>query len=114
MARQVEAVYEQGVFRPLQPLPLPEHHPVILTIEDKSAPQSRESQAPVNERRQEMQWLADQSAAYAGQWVALEGSRLVAHGDQLAQVREAARAAGVMRPLLTHVPPGGELPFGGW
>ena len=114
MARQIKAVYEQGVFRPLEPLPLPEHHAVILTIEDKGAPKTRESREPVNERHEEMQWLTDQSAAYAGQWVALDGSRLVAHGNQLAQVREAARVAGVTRPLLTHVPLEGEVPFGGW
>ncbi len=29
-------------------------------------------------------------------------------------VSAAARAAGVDRPLLTHLPPEGELPFGGW
>ena len=68
----------------------------------------------VNERREEFQWLAKKSGPYAGQWVALDGSRLVAHGDELAAVRAAARAAGVERPLLTHLPPEGELLFGGW
>ena len=67
-----------------------------------------------NHRREEFLWLANQSGPYAGQWVALDGGRLVAHGTELATVSAAARAAGVDRPLLTHLPPEGELPFGGW
>jgi len=34
MPWQVEAVYENGVFRPLEPLPLPEGTLVFLTIKD--------------------------------------------------------------------------------
>ena len=32
MRKQVEAVYENGVLRPLQPLPLEEHERVIVTV----------------------------------------------------------------------------------
>jgi hypothetical protein len=48
------------------------------------------------------------------QWVALDGSRLVTHGDELATGRAAGLAAGVDRPLLTHLAPEGERPFSGW
>ena len=113
MVRQLDAVYEQGVLRPLEPLSLPEHHRVRLTLEDHSAPQNGTT-PPINERREEFLWLANESGPYAGQWVALDGSRLIAHGAELATVSAAARAAGVNRPLLTHLPPEGELPFGGW
>jgi predicted DNA-binding antitoxin AbrB/MazE fold protein len=116
MVRQLEAVYEHGVLRPLEPLALPEHQRVRLTLEDQAVPQNGATPvaAPVNDRREEFQWLAKESGAYAGQWVALDGSRLVAHGMELATVSAAARAAGVERPLLTHLPPGGDLPFGSW
>jgi predicted DNA-binding antitoxin AbrB/MazE fold protein len=115
MVRQLDAVYEHGVLRPLEPLALPEHQRVRLTLEDRAAPHNAVAPVTVvNERREEFQWLAEKSGPYAGQWVALDGSRLVAHGDELATVSEAARAAGVDRPLLTHLPPEGELPFGGW
>lgn len=118
MARQLEAVYEHGVLRPLEPLTLPEHQHVRLTLEEQTSPQNgntpAQDPAQVNERREEFLWLANESAPYAGQWVALDGSRLIAHGTELAVVSEAARAAGVDRPLLTHLPPEGELPFGGW
>lgn len=110
MVRQLE-----GVLRPLEPLALPEHQRVRLTLEDSAALQNGDPPVTaVNERREELQWLAEKAGPYAGQWVALDGSLLVAHGDELTTVSEAARVAGVDRPLLTHLPPEGEQPFGGW
>ncbi|MBI2836855.1 MAG: antitoxin family protein [Acidobacteria bacterium] len=32
MTRMIEAVYESGVFRPLEPVELPEHEHVVLTV----------------------------------------------------------------------------------
>jgi hypothetical protein len=115
MIRQLGAVYEHGVLRPLKPLALPENQLVRLTLEDQTLPQNGSAPAvPVNYRREEFQWLAKESAPYAGQWVALDGCRLIAYGNELAVVSAAARAAGVDRPLLTHLASEGELPFGGW
>ncbi len=34
MSTHLEAVYENGIFRPLQPVSLPEHQRVTLTIEE--------------------------------------------------------------------------------
>lgn len=110
MSRHLEAIYEQGVLRPLEPLALAEHQRVRLTLEEK--PLSWLSPEPVNERREEMQWLAKESGPYAGQWVALDGPRLVAHGAKLPTVTAAAKAAGVERPLFASVPDD-DLPFGG-
>jgi predicted DNA-binding antitoxin AbrB/MazE fold protein len=115
MVRQLEAVYERGMLRPLEPLALAEHQRVRLTLEDHALPPTRNAVATaVKYRREEFQWLAKESGHYAGQWGALDGSRLVAHGNELPTVSAAARAAGVDRPLLTHLHPAGELPFGGW
>lgn len=114
MVRHVEAVYERGVLRPLEPLALGEQQRVRLTVDDQPLAQDGEALARVNDRCEEMRWLADESGPYAGQWVALDGSRLVAHGTELAGVSAAARAAGVSRPLLTHLPPADDLRFGGW
>jgi hypothetical protein len=82
-----------------------------LTLDEK--PLSWPSTEPVNEWPEEMQWLAKESGPYAGQWVALDGPRLVAHGAKLATVSAAAQAAGVERPLFASVPDD-DLPFGGW
>jgi len=114
MARQIEAVYEQGVLRPLQPLARPEHQRVRLTLEESPARLSWESTEPGNERREELRWLAKESGPYAGEWVALDGPRLVAHGEKLAEVRAAAKAAGSVDPIFASVPKDKDLPFGGW
>lgn len=44
-----EKSFEQGVLRPLEPIALPEHQHVRLTIEEKSTPLSWLSPEPVNE-----------------------------------------------------------------
>ncbi len=113
MARHLEAIYEQGVLRPLEPLTLPEHHRVRLTIDEKPAPLSSASAEPANERTAELEWLSTESEPYAGQWVALHGRQLIAHGPKLAAVTAAARAAGFADPFFASVPDR-DLPFGGW
>lgn len=73
-----------------------------------------ESTEPVNERREEMQWLAQESSSYAGEWVAIQGPRLIAHGAKLADVSAAAKAAGVNDPFFASVPEDSDVPFAGW
>jgi predicted DNA-binding antitoxin AbrB/MazE fold protein len=114
MARHLEAVYEQGVLRPLEPLSLAEHQRVRLTLEEKPTRRSWGAAEPVNERREELQWLAKEARPYAGQWVALDGPRLVAHGVKLADVSASAAAAGIEEPFFARVPKEIAAPFGGW
>jgi predicted DNA-binding antitoxin AbrB/MazE fold protein len=113
MARELEAIYEHGVLRPLEPLKLPEHQRVRLTIDEKPGPSSSLSTQPVNERTAELEWLAKESTPYAGEWVALHGGQLIAHGQKLAIVSAAAHAAGIAEPFFASVPDR-DLPFGGW
>jgi hypothetical protein len=95
-------------------LALLEHQRVRLTLEESGAPLSWESSELVNERREELHWLAKESGPYAGEWVALDGNRLVAHGAKLAAVSAAARAAGFEEPFFASVPDDKDLPFAGW
>jgi predicted DNA-binding antitoxin AbrB/MazE fold protein len=113
MAIHLDAVFEQGVLRPLEPLALAEHQRVRLTVEERKHPLTSESAEQVDDARAEFDWLANESRQYPGEWVALGGSRLVEHGRKLAVVRTAARAAGVSRPFFASVPDD-DLPFGGW
>jgi predicted DNA-binding antitoxin AbrB/MazE fold protein len=113
MAIHLEAVYEQGVLRPLEPLALAEHQRVHVTVEDRNPPLSSEPAQPLDHSRAELEWLANESRNFAGEWVALDGNSLVAHGPKLAVVKAAAQAAGVSRPFFASVPDD-DLPFGGW
>ena len=65
-------------------------------------------------RNEELRWLAEESGPYAGEWVALDGFRLIAHGGKLAAVSAAAKAAGTVEPFFARVPRDRDLPFGGW
>jgi hypothetical protein len=58
---------------------------------------------PVPDSRRELQWLAAHARAYVGQWVALDGDRLIAHGPHHHEVWAAAEASGVYLPLVTFV-----------
>lgn len=80
--------------------------------------ESNNHPAAEDERTQaEKHWLATNSDKYAGQWVALDGSRLLAHGDNAQSVYRTSRAtlAGSDRvPLVVLVESADALPFGGW
>jgi hypothetical protein len=62
----------------------------------------------------EHEWVRSNSQEYAGKWVALMGSRLIAVAEGAREAMEKAKAAGVRAPFLVHLPDVAELPFGGW
>lgn len=74
------------------------------------------SEEPDPFRRREMRWLSepDHQEKYAGQYVALWGDTLVAHGTDAGNVLATARALGKPRALMARVDALDELPFGGW
>jgi hypothetical protein len=53
--------------------------------------------------RPSIRWLAEHAREYAGQWVALDGDRLIAHGQDARTVYAAAKADGAYMPLVTQV-----------
>ena len=62
----------------------------------------------------ETEWLRQHRHEYAGQYVALDGDRLIAHADSLREVYRLAREAGVKSPFTTRIAAPDDLPFGGW
>ena len=95
----------------LQQLALPEDktEPTQFPI----TPRVTGSYTPKN-RSQEWQWLAEHGSAYAGQWVALDGNRLVAFGTTFKDVLQAARQAGTPDALLVRAEASDALPFAGF
>jgi len=106
--RQLEAVFERGVLRPLEPLSLLEKQHVLLTITDVPATES------IGSRQAEQEWLNVHALEYAGQWVALQDSVLLSHGSRARAVRDEARRKGVQHPLLVRVPKDFGQPSAGW
>ena len=70
---------------------------------------------PTRDRAQEMRWIDEHRAAYADQWVAVEGDRLIAAGVDPLRVFAAAKAEGIRIPFVVHVLAEDPLPFvPGW
>ncbi|MEK6288064.1 MAG: DUF5678 domain-containing protein [Acidobacteriota bacterium] len=69
---------------------------------------------PIKDRSREVQWLKKHRDEYAGQWIALDGEKLVASGDDLKQVVSTARRLGVPDALMMRVEPNDALPFVGF
>src|SRR5258708_33487958 len=108
MKRQVEAVFEHGVLRPLEPLSLAEQQHVLVTITDIPVKQT------VVSRQAEQEWLSAHGHEYLGQWVALQGDVLLSHGPSARAVRDEARRKGIQRPLVVRVPKELGQPSAGW
>jgi len=67
------------------------------------------------DRSREMRWIEENRAAYADQWVAVDGNRLVAAGADAVDVFTAAKRENIDIPFIVHVLSGDSLPFvPGW
>jgi predicted DNA-binding antitoxin AbrB/MazE fold protein len=108
MVRELEAVFENGLLRPLEPLSLDENQRVRVTITDLPPVDT------IRHRYPEQEWLGAHGREYAGQWVALDGDVLLSHGSDARAVRDEARQKGVHRPLLVHVPEEPDRPSAFW
>ena len=58
-----------------------------------------------------MEWLRLHNKEYGGEWVALDGRRLIAHGPDAMEVYAAAEADGAYLPMITYIEPADALPF---
>lgn len=59
-------------------------------------------------------WLKAHRNEFVGQWVALDGDQLLAHGPDAGEVYDKARGLGVRVPSVVRIEASDELPFGGW
>lgn len=108
LVQQIEAVFDGGVLRPLEPLALEDQQHVIIAVRSVAS-----ADVP-GARLDEQRWLDRHGHEYRGQWVAIQGDKLISHGSKAAAVLEAARSQGVQRPVLTQVPNEAGLPSAGW
>jgi predicted DNA-binding antitoxin AbrB/MazE fold protein len=108
VTQQAEAIFEDGLLRPLAPLSLQDKQHVLLTITDVSTPGANSG------CMQEQEWLRAHGQEYSGQWVALNGEELLSHGSDARGVRDAARAKGVQTPLMVHIPDEANSPSAFW
>jgi hypothetical protein len=71
--------------------------------------------AQANRSSKCLKWLHENQKKYSGQWVALEGDRLIASGPTAKEVYSKAKAEGVEIPFVELVTDPEPLPStGGW
>ncbi|HZS07515.1 MAG TPA: DUF5678 domain-containing protein [Blastocatellia bacterium] len=61
-----------------------------------------------------LRWIEEHRAEFAGQYVALDGDRLVAHGTDPQEIIAAVRASGLNGLFFTLIPPADAPPFAGF
>jgi len=70
---------------------------------------------PSRDRATERMWIERNRAAFADQWVAVEGDRLIAAGTDAQKVFNAAKSEGIESPFVVHILVEDSLPFvPGW
>jgi hypothetical protein len=112
----------ENILRQIDQLPLSEQSRLRELLNEKplSAPSKpqrdkRLPDRPWPEAQAAMKWLREHAHEYRGQWVALAGDCLIAHGPDRAAVRAAHEAAGLdaSQVLLHRIAMLDEPPFMG-
>jgi hypothetical protein len=68
---------------------------------------------PMKDRTREMKWIEEHKHEYAGQWVALDGDRLIAASPIRAEISATVKADGAKLPLIHRIAsPDEPLPIG--
>lgn len=107
----------ENIIEIIRQLPPPDREKVRDWIERESENESDKSSEL--DKRQErfrlsMKWIQENREKYDGQWVALDGETLLAHGADGKKVHAEAQAKGIKTPLMHRVSIKETQPFGGW
>jgi len=100
--------YEQILSQAMS-LPAEDRQRLVEALSE-SAPAKPEYKADPKDE-QAMKWINEHAKEYPGEWLALDGYRLLAHGKILREVTAAAKAQGIDLPLLHLVEPPRERPY---
>jgi hypothetical protein len=95
---------EEAILDKVRRLP-PAKQEEVLRFADGLQRNTAARRVPSRDRSNEMKWLDENRAAYADQWVAVEGDRLIAANVDPLKVFSAAKDAGIPTPFVVHVLP---------
>src|SRR5690242_3265195 len=116
----MSSVTVESLLQQIVQLPLAERARLRQLLDEQTEPSSRPKPqvrraiTPVPDSTRELKWIADHMHEYPGQWVALDGDRLIAHSTNHAEVWSAADADGAYLPLVARVPDPDEPPYVGF
>lgn len=105
------------IIKSIEQLPASEQERIRRWLDEKGTSNGEpdSSQARANRSAQSLKWLQENQEKYSGQWVALDGDRLIASGSTAKEVYSKAKAEGVEIPFVELVTTRESEPFtGGW
>jgi hypothetical protein len=105
------------IIKSIEQLPAAEQERIRQWLEEKGATngEGHVSQAHPNRSEKSLRWLHENREKYSGQWVALDGDRLIASGPTAKEVYSKAKAEGVEVPFVELVTDREPMPStGGW
>ena len=105
------------IIKSIAQLPAAEQERIHQRLQEKGATneEGQGSQAHANRSARSLRWLHENREKYSGQWVALDGDRLIATGPTAKEVYSKAKAEGVEIPFVELVTDPGLVPStGGW
>lgn len=106
----------EQIIENVRALPEPEREKFFELIEaekTKATVNGNDSEQKNEKFRRALQWVEENKEKYDGQFVLLEGDRLIAHGINPKELYETARAKGIEIPFVKRIK-AQDLPFGGW
>jgi hypothetical protein len=107
----------EQIIRSIQQLPEPEREEVRQWLEDErtSDGTGKDRRAKGARSEKSLRWLNENRQKYLGQWVALDGGRLIASAPTAQEVYAKAKAEGVKVPFVELITEEEPAPFsGGW
>jgi hypothetical protein len=80
----------------------------------RTLPSVRPARLKSIDRSLELAWISQHRGEYQGEWVVLEGDRLIGHGTDPNPIVEQARSQGIERPLVARIEEDTVPATGGW
>ena len=113
----------ENILKQIDQLPPVEQSRLARLLEERRAEQSPQPAKPLRDKRlpnrpvvddsRERAWIEEHRHEYAGQWVALDGDRLIAASPNRTEISVAIKADGAKLPLIYRIPaPDEPLPIG--
>jgi hypothetical protein len=105
------------IIKSIEQLPAAEQERIRQWLDERGATngEGHASHASANRSAKSLRWLDENREKYLGQWVALDGDRLIASGPTAKEVYSKAKAEGVDIPFVELVVERESVPFtGGW
>lgn len=117
-ATMSESIFD-GILHQIEQLPVLEQRRLMQTVMEKvslvqpSPAEASKFREPLPEPDYEpsARWIKEHRSEYGGQWVALDGDRLIVHSTDADAVFAAARQDGAYLPLVTFIEPADAPPF---